>query len=203
MTNAVISHSEVWRTFGVKAVAGDRDALGDLLEHYRPLLTTMAGHGLSPRLKSKSGASDLVQQTCEDAFLGITKVRSRNGHQLWRWLSSLLSKNVCDLQRQLVRCQKRSVRREVASVDRMDNMDGFSRPVFEDVTTKETAERLHAPMNRIPLAHREVLRWRFLEEKSCEEIAVMVSRSADSVRMMVNRALKKLELELPSNFFSV
>ena len=203
MPNLLVTHSEVWRCFGVKAVAGDNDALGGLLQHYRPVLTAMAEKSLSPQLKSKSGASDLVQKTCEDAFLGITRVRARNGHQLWWWLSSLLSKNVCDLQRQFVHCQKRSVRQEVPLVDRMDNMDRCSQPVFHEVTSKETAERLQAAMNRIPMAHRQVLQWRFFEEKSCEEIALMVSRSTDSVRMMVNRALRKLELELPGNFISV
>jgi RNA polymerase sigma-70 factor (ECF subfamily) len=178
------------------------DALGSLLESYRPVLMAIANRSVPAQLRSKVGASDLVQQTCEDAFLGIAAVRAQDGNQLWRWLSSLLSRNVCDLHRRFVDCQKRFVGREEV-LGRHINLTGDKDiPVVTGLVKNEMGEQLHAAMSRLPLAHREVLRWRFLEEKSCEEIGVMVSRSTDSIRMMINRALIKLEQELPEPSFS-
>lgn len=203
MSNALTTHSEAWRSFGVKAVAGDHDAIGNLLELYRPLLMAISIRDLTPDLKAKSGASDLVQQTCKDAIIGITNVRAKDGHQFWGWLSSLHSKKVYDLRRRCIDSRKRSVRREEMLTEGAEGVTTGERSVFHQICSKETAQQLHVALSRIPLAHREVLRWRFLEEKSCEEIAQTVSRSPDAVRMMVSRALKKLEQVLPRNNSSV
>lgn len=117
MAETTMSHSVIWERYGDRAIGGDRSAIGGLLETYRPLLMAIANQSLSVSLKTKVGASDLVQQTCDDAFVGIMNVRAQNGSQFWGWLSSLLSKNVCDVQRRYVVSQKRPLCREVQQCD--------------------------------------------------------------------------------------
>ena len=192
---ALTTHSAIWTQFGVRAVNGDRSAIGGLLETYRPLLLAIANKKLSAPLKTKVGASDLVQQTCEDAFVGITHVHARSGGQLWGWLSSLLAKNVADVQRRFIISKKRSIRREVPEgLEVLKQIHGDT-PVDKGLIDAEVAEQLYLALSRLPIAHREILKWRFLESHSCKEIGAVVSRSEDSVRMMVNRALERLETE--------
>lgn len=189
------THSAIWTHFGARAVNGDRSAISGLLETYRPILLALANKNLSAPLKSKVGASDIVQQTCEDAFVGITQVRARSGGQFWGWLSSLLAKNVADIHRRFVVSQKRSIRREVADGAEAMKHVYDDTPVDNGVIDAEVAEQLHIALSRLPLAYREVLKWRFLESHSCKEIGEVVSRTEDSVRMMVHRALLRLGAE--------
>ena len=193
------SHSAIWERYGDRAIDGDRSAIGGLLETYRPLLMVIANRSLSASLKTKVGASDLVQQTCEDAFVGITQVRAQNGGQLWGWLSSLLSKNVCDVQRRYVLSQKRALCREEQQCNGTGFDPSIEIPVDLESIQAELVQQLNFAMERLPRAHQEVLRLRFLESRSCEEIGQLVSRSEDAVRMMVGRSLKRLQRELPGN----
>ena len=183
----------IWAQFGSRALDGDRSAIGGLLETYRPLLMAIANRSLSASLRTKVGASDLVQQTCEDACVGITQVRAQDGNQLWRWLSSLLSKNVCDVQRRYLISQKRTIRREVPQTRSTVFDPPVEMPVDTELMQSEIVQQLHVAIDRLPLAHQEILRWRFLESKSCQEIGGIVSRSEDAVRMMVNRSLTRLQ----------
>ena len=192
---APTTHSAIWAQFGERAVNGDRSAIGGLLETYRPLLLSIANRELSAPLKTKVGASDLVQQTCEDAIIGITQVRARSGQQFWGWLSSLMTKNVIDVQRRFLASQKRSIRREVPEGSEAVTQSNDDTPVDKNLIDNETAEQLHLCLSRLPVAHREVLKWRFLESRSCQEIGQVLNRTEDAVRMMVNRALERLEKE--------
>lgn len=191
------SHSAIWGRIGNLAVSGDRTAMGELLQTYRPLLLSMANQRLRGPLKVKVGASDLVQQTCEDAIVGISDVRARDGHQLWGWLSSLLSKNVSDAQRRFIQSRKRSLSREEGTISEMADPINPENCAEQRLLVKETADQLNRALMKLPMAHREILQWRYLESRSCEEIAVVLRRSEAAVRMMVNRALKKMASHLP------
>ena len=83
IAETTMSHSVIWERYGDRAIGGDRSAIGGLLETYRPLLMVIANRSMSASLKTKVAASDLVQQTCEDAFVGIMNVRAQNGSQFW------------------------------------------------------------------------------------------------------------------------
>jgi len=194
-----ISHSDVWLSYGEKAIDGDPEALGQLLETYRPILSSLANRSIPESLKPKIGTSDIVQQTCEDAVAGLPDLRARNGRSFWKWLTSLLSKNVADVHRRFVASEKRSVDRELdMNVQELPKTSGSS--LVQRVSQKELAEHLSAALQRIPPAHRQMLQWRFLEERSCEEIGQMVSRTPDAVRMMVGRSLKRLQQEMPGGW---
>ena len=194
MATTMASHSAIWERYGDRAIDGDQSAIGGMLESYRPLLMAVANRSLSASLKAKVGASDLVQQTCEDAFVGITQVRAQSGGQFWRWLSSLLSKNVCDVQRRYVLSQKRALRREEKHGTLFD--PSVENPADLELIQAELMQQVNFAMERLPRAHQEILRLRFLESRSCEEIGQLVSRSEDAVRMMVGRSLKRLQGEL-------
>ncbi|HMF11160.1 MAG TPA: sigma factor, partial [Gemmataceae bacterium] len=73
------------------ARAGDDEALGLLLEMYRPYLSLLARVQLGRRLRGKAGASDVVQ----DAFLGahrdFVQFRGETEHEFLAWLRQVLA----------------------------------------------------------------------------------------------------------------
>jgi RNA polymerase sigma-70 factor (ECF subfamily) len=190
------SGSSIWRSLGPRAVDGDRSALGLLLETYRPLLMAIAERDLPTVLRPKVSPSDLVQKTCEDAVIGIPQLRATSVNQFHAWLTSLMANNVTDVERRFLASQKRCVYREcdesaLAAVQRPDR----NASPQEELLLAESIERLELALERLPIAHREILKWRYLESRSFQEFGQLVDRSEDAVRMMVNRSLNRLQRE--------
>ncbi len=194
------SSSSIWQQFGGRAVDGDRSALGQLLETYRPLLTAIAERDLPSVLKPKFSASDLVQKTCEDAVIGIAQLRATSVGQFHAWLTSLMANNVTDVERQFLASQKRCVYRECGELPRaaVSRWSDNASPQSE-LLLAESIERLESALERLPEAHREILKWRYMESRSFHEIGRLVERSEDAVRMMVNRSLNRLQREFATD----
>lgn len=192
----VASDSEIWDEFGRKAVAGDRNAAAQMLQLYRPALTAVAQKRIPPVLRSRIGASDLVQQTCEDVYSSLSTVRARSGSQLWKWLLSLMLKNLVDARRRFISCQKRSVLRESADAVESMTLTSARRSPLEDLIDQEDAARLQVALGSLPEAYSTVLRWHYHEGQSYSEISVRVERSVDAVRMLLRRAERALAEEL-------
>lgn len=186
----------IWNAFGQKAIEGDVDALGSLLESYRPLMKAIAERSLSPRLHVKADVSDIVQETFEHACLSIRTANALNGRQLWAWLRSLLLRRVCDVYRSYASCQKRSVDREVSSSDWQDVIHREQSTASEKLIRIESMERLHKTLLDLPRAYSTVLQLRYVEGLTCDDIAVLIDRTPDAVRMLVNRATACLKTRL-------
>lgn len=193
-----MSHNVRWDAFGHQAINGDVEALGALLESYRPQLKMIAERSLSPQLQVKADISDVVQEAFENACESFGRSNVASGRQFWLWLRSMLVRRVCDAQRLYLHSKKRSLQRECC-------VDESKTPLVLDESTAseklmriESVERLSESIQGLPQAYRVVLQLRYLEDLSCEEIAVEINRSPDAVRMLVNRAIVRLRSELNS-----
>lgn len=192
------SNSTVWSLFGRKAVAGDRDAAGQLLEHYLPVLRDMAQKQIPKLVLSRVGPSDLVQQTCTEICTSISNVSATNGSQLWAWIRSVMLRNLVDVHRRFVSCRKRSVLKERTLDEPGRNllMSWKSCSPLEQAIHAEEVSRLKVAMSRLTDAHCTVLRWRYEEGLTYSEIGERVNRSEDAVRMHVRRAEQALQRQL-------
>lgn len=195
----IMSHSGRWNSLGRKAMEGDAEALGDLLESYRPQLKMIAARSLSPQLQVKADLSDVVQETFENACSSFRRSSITNGRQFWLWLRSMLVRRVCDVHRIYTYGKKRSLEKESSFYESGRTMLLDESTASEKLMRIESVERLSESMLRLPEAYRVVLQLRYLEELSCEEIAVEINRSPDAVRMLVNRAIVRLRFELDTN----
>ena len=99
-----------------RARAGDRGALGTLLDRYRGLLRRLASQGLDPALGRRLDASDLVQQTFLEAAESFERFRGAGEAELTAWLRRILEYNLAGAARDHLFRQKRAARRE-ASLD--------------------------------------------------------------------------------------
>ena len=61
-----------------RAVKGDREAFGELLQRYRPYLRMLARRQLDSALHVRIDASDIVQQTCLEAHRDFAAFQGRS-----------------------------------------------------------------------------------------------------------------------------
>src|SRR5262249_46290773 len=95
---------------------GSREALGQLLEMFRPLLLAIANRELDSGLRTKAGASDLVQDTLLGAQEGFPRFHGATEEELCNWLCGILNHHLANLERRY-RTDKRQLSREVPLAD--------------------------------------------------------------------------------------
>src|SRR5207248_10522637 len=110
------------------ARAGDRLALGRLLERYRGYLSLLARLQIGRRLQGKADPADLVQETFLEAHRNWERFRGATEGELLAWLRRILAARAADLLRRYLGSQRRDVRLErelAAELDRSSqDVDG-------------------------------------------------------------------------------
>ena len=186
-----------------QARKGNHQALGSLLEQFRPAMTDLARQFLSPALAQKVGASDLVQETCLDAMRDFNDARVGTAAATEAWLVTLLANNIKDWQRKFQSSRKRDLRREKSLHDAESKLgllaamlaSGDSSPESH-VLKQESRDLVTQALERLSRGYRQIIVWRTHERRSWQEIAQRLGRSEDAVRMLWKRAVKRLKREI-------
>jgi RNA polymerase sigma-70 factor (ECF subfamily) len=183
------------------ARAGSPEALGELMEACRRYLLLVAQRELDPALRAKGGASDLVQETFLDAQRGFSGFRGDSETELLAWLRRLLLNNLISFARLYRETDKRQIGKEVG----LGNGDSArcewgglaeeSLSPSRQMMKHEEAESIRRGLDRLPADYRQVLLLRYQEEQSFEEIGRTMGRSANAVRKLWLRAIKRLQDE--------
>lgn len=168
---------------------GQREALGDLLQGYRPYLLQIAHDELPAALHGKVGSSDTVQETILEALAGFARFQGSTLAELQAWLKTILHRQVGQFTHHYLRTQKRQADREVPVQDRPDDGQGTPSSL---VGAAEMTTLVRQAMDRLPEHYRQVLVWREWEELPFAEIARRLERSEDAARMVWWRALERL-----------
>ncbi len=188
-----------------QAIAGDKDALGELLEDYRAYLTVLAQRYMDNRLKSRMDAGDVVQITFMEAQRDLGSFRGHHIEELLGWLRHILRNNVSSAHQRHLTTQKRSAKREVS------NSPTDSRPALTDLAPSEltspsqrmmrdeAAVYLANCLEEIPDTQREALRLRYVEGCSLKEIAAKMEKSEMAVAGLLKRGLQALRNRMISD----
>jgi RNA polymerase sigma-70 factor (ECF subfamily) len=177
---------------------GERAALGQLLESFRPYLALFAGGKLGADLKPKCSESDLVQRTFLDAQEAFPRFEGSSADELRAWLERILLNNLCDVGRQFRGSEKRQIQREVPLGQRwaeIDELVDLSTP-SKKVVAREEKDRLRQALARLPGDYRQVVALRNLDRRPFEEIATEMGRSVGAVKKLWSRAIMKLKDEI-------
>jgi RNA polymerase sigma-70 factor, ECF subfamily len=182
------------------ARAGNRSALGQLLERYRGYLTLLARLQIGRRLQSKLDAADLIQETFLEAHRTFGSFRGTTLAELAAWLRRLLASNLALAVRRFQGTRGRDVRLEQALEDILDESSrlldrGLAAPgstPSQQAARREEALLLAAALERLPDDYREVLILRHLEGLKFPEVARRMGRTLDSVEKLWARALPRL-----------
>jgi RNA polymerase sigma-70 factor (ECF subfamily) len=187
------------------ARAGSPDALGQALEACRVYLMLVAEREMDPSLRAKEGASDLVQETFMEAQRAFSRFHSSSKEEFLAWLRTLLLNNVADFRRRYRGTEKRSADREVAleagtsSRDWRGNLAAAITTPSGEFVQRETLERVQRALERLPADYQRVVTYRYLEERSFEEIAELMGRTSNATRKLFARAIERLQEELEAS----
>jgi RNA polymerase sigma-70 factor (ECF subfamily) len=184
------------------ARGGSLEALGKVLEICRGYLLRIADQRLSAELRSKGGASDLVQQTFLDAQCQFERFQGESEKELLAWLRQILLHNVAHFQRHYRATGKRDLRREAPLTGEASSSDGVVDLVLqtpspsEQIVAREEAEVLQQAMQRLPEDYRWVLTLRHQAQLTFEEIGQRLGRSTSGARALWLRAVERLNDEM-------
>jgi RNA polymerase sigma-70 factor (ECF subfamily) len=184
------------QTLLTAAQHGDREALGQLLQAYRPLLLMLARAQLSPGLRPKGGASDLVQDAYVDALHDFHHFRGHTPTEFRHWLEQVILHNLCDFSRRYRATGKREFYRERPLrrphlVPQREGAESQHSSPIAHLLDEEQGEVLRHALDQLSEDDRLVLLLRHRDHLTFEQIARRTGNSPVTVRQRWVRALKR------------
>ena len=173
-----------------------------VIEGFRNYLLRVADRALLPELKTKEGASDVVQDTLVEAHRAFHRFEGQTDRDLRAWLRALLMHKVAHVARRYRGTQKRRLTREV-SLDTSLIGQELDKALVADQTSpggravkSEEESALLAALGRLPESMRRAVLWRHHENCSFDEMGRRLGCSNVAARNHWLRALERLQDEL-------
>lgn len=179
---------------------GQSEALAQILDAYRNYLRLVAATCFERELRGKADPSDVVQEALLKVHENFHQFRGATEKELLGWMRSILARLLTDLHRRFVLGAERRVERERSIDDLVDR----SSVVLEGLlTTPEDSPSAHArereqgvlladALARLSRDDREVITLRNFLGLEWAEVARRMHRTADGVRMLWTRAVRRL-----------
>lgn len=187
--------------------AKDAAALGEFIELRRPQLAAFIERELGAALRRKVEPEDVFQEACAEAVRALPAAELAE-RDPFSWLCQLAERKIIDLHRRHFGAQKRNAAREVSldSPGSDTETPGLIHLLAVTLTTPSQAfsrgireARLAAAVQGLPAEQGEALRLRYVENLPSKQIAQRLGKSDAAVRVMLTRALKKLQQTLEND----
>jgi RNA polymerase sigma-70 factor (ECF subfamily) len=170
------------------AVAGDRNALREVLEIIRPIVVRYVRARIGTAERSGLSADDVAQEVCLAAMQALPRYQDQ-GRPFLAFVYGIAAHKVADAHR-------------AAGRNKADPTDVV--PERFDVTAgpeqlamnADSAARMDALLKILPEKQREILILRVVVGMSAEEVAEAVGSTAGAVRVAQHRALARLKNEI-------
>jgi RNA polymerase sigma-70 factor (ECF subfamily) len=186
---------DVNRQLLARARAGDREALGELLENNRDYLRNVADRLLDDRMGRRIDASDVVQQTCLSVHKQIGEFVGQDAAQFAAWLRQIHERNIRNAVRDQLHTEKRAISREERLPDGDAHAIRQTTP-SQHVVRREESAKLAKAIGQLVEDEREALHRRYLEGQSVAEIAAAMGLSKDALARLFKRAMKNVKRQL-------
>lgn len=171
---------------------GDSDALGALLDEFRPYLKLLAQRAMDGRLAGRIDSSDVVQQTYLSAVRKFDEFTGDDADALAGWLQLIHERNLIDTARKHLEAEKRAVGREETLIETEPFDDVELTSPSQRLMQGESAVRLARALAILPDDQSEAVRLRHLDGWSLEKIAERMDRSKRAVAGLLYRGLENL-----------
>jgi RNA polymerase sigma-70 factor (ECF subfamily) len=177
--------------------AGSADALGRLLDAFRPYLLLVANREADSGLRPKQAPSDAVQDTLLAAQQQFAQFRGQSAEELAGWLRRILVNGLIDAGRHY-HADKRDIERELPLDDddsrhnRPETLLGPDLPPDQLLIADEEGQRVRAALERLPERQAQVIILRVRDGLPYEEVGRRLGCSPDAARMLYERAREKL-----------
>ena len=181
--------------------SGDQDALVEFLETNREALLAFIRSRIGAQLQKKVEPEDVLQEASIEALRSHQKTDLTNWEPL-NWLFQICERKIIDAHRRYFASQKRDASRE-AALPAGSDVPGIADLLAASMTTPSAAFsrdqrqlRMLAALDTLPETEREALRLRYLVGLPSKEIAQKFGKSDGATRVMISRALSKLQAML-------
>jgi RNA polymerase sigma-70 factor (subfamily 1) len=180
-------------------VPGNTDSLNQDLEEFRAYLETLTFIQIDPRLRSKFGLSDVVQNTLVEAWGDLERIRALDADDRKRWLRRMLLNNMLEeIKRFLARKRDCRLERslEAAAEESSGRLLGWltaeeSTPSKKLIAEEERLRVLEA-MSQLPQREREALSLQTYHGWKLAQIAEHLECTTNAVAGLQARARARL-----------
>ena len=170
------------------AVAGDRDALREVLETIRPVVVRYCRARVGTAERSGLSADDVAQEVCLAAMMALPRYQDQ-GRPFLAFVYGIAAHKVADAHRAAGR--NRAEPTEVVP-ERFSTEAGPEQRAMN----ADSASRMDELLKVLPDKQREILILRVVVGLSAEETADAVGSTAGAVRVAQHRALARLKSEI-------
>ena len=171
------------------ARGGDDEALGELIERFRPMLRAEAMRTLT-EVQGRVDASDIVQLTWWSAFRAFPKFEG-DVDAFIGWLRNIHDRNLQDAVRDQ-RAAKRAIRLEVSPSAALPGAAAKITSPSQKLVRIEQQQHMEACLALLPAAQKEALRLRYYDELPIADIVERMGRSETAVAGLLKRGLSAL-----------
>ncbi|WP_163663977.1 sigma-70 family RNA polymerase sigma factor [Mycolicibacterium alvei] len=170
------------------AVAGDRNALSEVLAIIRPIVVRYVRARVGATERSGLSADDVAQEVCLAAITALPRYKDQ-GRPFLAFVYGIAAHKVADAHRAAAR--NRAEPTEVVP-ERLSLEAGPEQTALDT----ESSERMARLLSVLPEKQREILILRVVVGMSAEETAEAVGSTAGAVRVAQHRALARLKNEI-------
>ncbi len=168
------------------ALGGDRAAKGELLERLRPRLILWVTARLSAELRAKTEPEDVVQEILLAVHRDFDSVADRDEKAFQRWLFTVAENRIRDLADHFGALKRRPP----------DPLPFSETSPSTAAIKSELAHKLRKALANLSEPHRQVIQMRRFEEREVAEIAKLMDRTENAVRILYCRAIAELKKEM-------
>jgi len=184
----------------VNAVAGDMDALAQLLKKYGPEVRAGLKGQIGEKYRAAFDLDDVMSVTYCEAFRGIPKFSPKGTERFVAWLRATAKNNLLDAIKELDR-GKRIPRSNILAprttgdesyVTFYGTICGTGTTASQHMAKGEAKSALETAIAQLPPDYQKVVRLYDLEGMSISEVADVLGRSQGAVYMIRARAIDAL-----------
>ena len=192
-----------------QAQAGDESALAALFEQHRQRLRKMIDLRMTPRLRARCDASDVLQEAFLEVARRIPEYEHRDDFPFFVWLRRITYGRLSDLYRKHIVARKRTANLEVALRSEpisevssgllASHLAGRFTSVHRNLIRAEVEMQLHKVIEAMDEKDRDVIALRYFEGLTTEETAAALDLTRSGVLKRFTRALTKLSQAVKSD----
>jgi len=171
-----------------EAVAGDRDALAEVLETIRPIVVRYCRARIGTSERSGLSADDVAQEVCLAAITALPRYRD-HGRPFLAFVYGIAAHKVADAHRA-------AGRNPAYPVDSLPELPSAQSGPEQRVLEADSIARVTKLLEVLPEKQREILVLRVVVGLSAEETASAVGSTPGAVRVAQHRALTRLKSEI-------
>lgn len=193
-----------------RAVAGDEDALTQLLRHFGPRVRAQIAPTIQSKWAQVLDADDVMQITYLEAFMQVQRFEYRGVDSFGGWLAQIARNNLRDAIRQLERLKRPQPDQRVGDAPAdstfalLDELGCTTSTPSRQAARQDVQGFLESAIAELPDDYSTVIRMYDLEGKSVAEVAAVLERSEGAVFMLRARAHDRLRESIgpETQFFS-